>query len=151
MADELATITGTIYRNTADDADRVPWVGALVRAVPVLLDETAALADSRTTRAAVTDSAGLVTLHLWPGAWKIYLPDGEVIDGDGNGVTVAAGTSYTLLGLILGATQVGFSAAELEQPSWLTVLLAVYGFVGGAIGFTAQANTPTRGRYEAES
>lgn len=58
---------------------------------------------------------------------------------------------FALLGLILGATQVGFSAAELEQPSWLTVLLAVYGFVGGAIGFTAQANTPTRGRYEAES
>ena len=58
---------------------------------------------------------------------------------------------FAVLGLILGAIQVGFSSAELGQPSWLTVLLAVYGFVGGAIGFTAQANTPARGRYEAES
>ena len=58
---------------------------------------------------------------------------------------------FALLGLILGATQVGFSSAELAQPIWLTVLLAVYSFVGGAIGFTAQANTPARGRYEAES
>lgn len=58
---------------------------------------------------------------------------------------------FALIGLILGGTQVGFSSAELGQPSWLTVLLAVYSFVGGAIGFTAQANTPARGRYEAES
>ena len=58
---------------------------------------------------------------------------------------------FAVLGLILGATQVGFSSAELGQPTWLTVLLAVYSFVGGAIGFTAEANTPTKGRYEAES
>ena len=30
---------------------------------------------------------------------------------------------FALLGLILGATQVGFSSAELAQPIWLTVLL----------------------------
>ena len=58
---------------------------------------------------------------------------------------------FALLGMLLGATQVGFSSAELGQPTWLTVLLAVYSFVGGAIGFTAEANTPTKGRYEAES
>lgn len=49
---------------------------------------------------------------------------------------------YAFIGLILGATQVGFAAAEAGQPVALTVALAVYAFVGGAIGFVAQANTP---------
>lgn len=49
---------------------------------------------------------------------------------------------YAVLGLVLGATQVGFAAAETGQPVALTVALAVYAFVGGALGFVAQANTP---------
>jgi len=48
---------------------------------------------------------------------------------------------YAVIGLILGGTQVGFSAAELGQPVWLTVALAVFAFVGTALGFTASANT----------
>lgn len=49
---------------------------------------------------------------------------------------------YAIIGLILGATQVGFSAAEAGQPVWLTVALAVFAFVGTALGFTAASNTP---------
>ena len=48
---------------------------------------------------------------------------------------------YAVIGLVLGGTQVGFSAAELGQPVWLTVALAVFAFVGTALGFTASANT----------
>lgn len=55
---------------------------------------------------------------------------------------------YAILGLILGATQVGFAAAEAGQPVWLTVALAVYAFVGGALGFVAQANTPSEPRLD---
>lgn len=51
---------------------------------------------------------------------------------------------FAVLGIVLGATQVGFLAAESGQPVWLTVALAVYGFVGGATGLTAQANTHER-------
>lgn len=60
---------------------------------------------------------------------------------------------YGLVGLILGGTQVGFLAAG-DQPLWLTIALAVYGFVGTGIGATASANTqstkevaPTQVRY----
>lgn len=55
---------------------------------------------------------------------------------------------YATLGLILGATQVGYSAAEAGQPTWLTVALAVFAFVGTAFGFTASANTDTGGDGE---
>lgn len=48
---------------------------------------------------------------------------------------------FAFLGLALGAVQVGYSAAELGQPVWLTVALAVYTFVAAGVGFTAQANT----------
>lgn len=52
---------------------------------------------------------------------------------------------YGCLGVILGATQVGFAAAEAGQPTWLTVALAVYTFTGGALFGVAKANTPTEG------
>lgn len=52
---------------------------------------------------------------------------------------------YALLGLGLGATQVGFAAAEAGQPVALTVSLAVYAFIGTGIGFVAQRNTPAGG------
>lgn len=51
---------------------------------------------------------------------------------------------FAVVGLALGAAQVGYGAAEAGQPTWLTVALAVYAFVGTGLGFTASANTPTR-------
>lgn len=48
---------------------------------------------------------------------------------------------YAIVGFVVGAIQVGFSAAELGHPTWLTVAWAVYGFAGGAIGVVASANT----------
>lgn len=57
--------------------------------------------------------------------------------------------AYLLFGL--GATQVGFTSAGAEQPSWLTVSFAVLAFVGTAIGATAAANTvPKTGDHVAE-
>ena len=53
--------------------------------------------------------------------------------------------AYALAGAIIGAIQVGYLSAEAGQPLWLTVALAVYGFIGTAIGFTASANTPASG------
>ncbi len=47
---------------------------------------------------------------------------------------------YALIGLMLGATQVGFSAAAQGQPTWLTVVLAVFTFIGTALGATAASN-----------
>lgn len=50
---------------------------------------------------------------------------------------------FGALGLVIGATQVGYASADAGQPTWLTVALAVYAFLGAA-GFTvAQANTVT--------
>ena len=53
-------------------------------------------------------------------------------------------TAYAIAGLILGSTQVGFSAADVGQPVALTVALAVYGFVGTAFGFQARAKTDAK-------
>lgn len=55
--------------------------------------------------------------------------------------------AYALAGAIIGAVQVGYLSAEAGQPLWLTVALAVYGFIGTAIGFTASANTPGGGKF----
>lgn len=48
---------------------------------------------------------------------------------------------YGFVGLGLGAVQVAYSSAGSGQPAWLTVTLAVFAFVGTALGFTAAANT----------
>lgn len=53
-------------------------------------------------------------------------------------------TIYTVLGLALGATQVGFAAADNGTPDWLKVTLAVFAFLGAGLGFTAATNTPAR-------
>ena len=51
--------------------------------------------------------------------------------------------SYVGAGVILGATQVGFSAIEgAGQPTWLTVALAVYAFLSVPLGSLALSNTP---------
>lgn len=52
--------------------------------------------------------------------------------------------AYALVGVLLGATQVGFAAADAGQPVALTVALAVFAFLGGAFGFVANANTPSK-------
>lgn len=50
---------------------------------------------------------------------------------------------FSLLGLLLGAVQVGYSSAGADQPTWMTVILSVYAFIGGALGATAASNTKT--------
>ncbi len=50
---------------------------------------------------------------------------------------------YALIGLLLGAAQVGFSAAAQGQPTWLTVVLAIFAFIGTALGATAASNVQT--------
>ncbi len=121
MADELATITGTVLRNTAGDADAAPWPHAAVVATPVLLDESAALVDGQTRVRVRADAAGLVTLHLWPGAWRITLPDGEVIDGaDHEGVVVESGVSYDLLTLRGFVPGPGVSVTTVVVPAGAT-------------------------------
>lgn len=47
---------------------------------------------------------------------------------------------FAVVGVILGATQVGYAAAEQSQPVWLTVALAVFGFLSGAVGYVAASN-----------
>ena len=56
-------------------------------------------------------------------------------------VRQAAYAVYALLGVVIGAVQVGFASAELGQPVWLTVSLAVYAFLGTAFGIVAVGNT----------
>ena len=51
--------------------------------------------------------------------------------------------TYALVGLIFGAIQV------VTEPAWLVDALAVYAFVGGALGLTAGANTPS-GKHVAD-
>jgi hypothetical protein len=51
--------------------------------------------------------------------------------------------AYALAGLILGAYQV------VAEPAWLTDALAVYAFVGTALGLTAGANVQ-RGKHVAD-
>lgn len=52
---------------------------------------------------------------------------------------------FGLLGVALAATQVAYVAAATGQPLWLTVALAVYGFLGGAFGATATQNVTVPG------
>jgi hypothetical protein len=49
--------------------------------------------------------------------------------------------AFAVAGVVIGAIQVGFSAAEVGNPLWLNITLAVFPFLAGAIGFTASANT----------
>lgn len=56
---------------------------------------------------------------------------------------------FAALGILIGAIQVGFASAQVGQPVWLTVTLAVYAFLGGAGFYMSQANTPTAGVSDA--
>lgn len=59
---------------------------------------------------------------------------------------------YAILGLILGAVQVGYASADAGQPLWLTVAFPVFAFLGAGFGFTAGANVDTdpTGKHVAE-
>lgn len=49
---------------------------------------------------------------------------------------------YVVIGVLIGALQVGYTAVPgADQPTWLTVALAVYAYVGVAVGATAASNT----------
>lgn len=56
--------------------------------------------------------------------------------------------AYAVLMLITGATQAGYASLELENPAWLTVAIAVLGFLGVAVGGLAIANTQSTAKYE---
>lgn len=52
---------------------------------------------------------------------------------------------YTIFGLVgvgVGAAQVGYLAARAEQPVWLIVAESVFAFLGTAFGYTAVTHTP---------
>lgn len=49
---------------------------------------------------------------------------------------------YALIGVVSGGIVVAVATMEVAQPTWLKVGLAVYVFLGGAIGYTAASNTP---------
>jgi len=48
-----------------------------------------------------------------------------------------------LVGIGLGALQVGFQAAEMGFPTWLKVALSVYAFLAAGLGLTAAQNMPS--------
>jgi hypothetical protein len=50
---------------------------------------------------------------------------------------------YAVLGLLIGAIQVGYGAASVSTPTWLKVALAVFAFVGTGIGAAAGSNVPS--------
>lgn len=48
---------------------------------------------------------------------------------------------FTAVGIFFGAIQVGFASLPgTAQPSWLTVALVVYAYLGTALGLTAASN-----------
>lgn len=48
---------------------------------------------------------------------------------------------FAVIGVAFGATQTGFTTAEVAAPLWLTVAFQVYLYIGGAFGLVAAANT----------
>lgn len=48
---------------------------------------------------------------------------------------------YAALGIAFGATQVGFATAQVDQPTWLLVAFAIFGYLGTALGLVAASNT----------
>jgi hypothetical protein len=49
--------------------------------------------------------------------------------------------TYVILLITAGAIQVGYSALQLGQPSWLIAGLAVLAYLGIPVGTLAAANT----------
>jgi len=53
--------------------------------------------------------------------------------------------AYWLIGVLLGAVPVAYAAVLASVPTWALVSMALYGYFGVALGFTADKNT-----YEGE-
>ncbi len=53
--------------------------------------------------------------------------------------------AFWAAGVALGATQVAYASADAGTPEALKIGLAVYAFLGAAVGYTAQQNTPDEG------
>jgi hypothetical protein len=51
---------------------------------------------------------------------------------------------FGVVGVLLGATAVGFAAAGAAIPVWFKVATAVYAFLGGPTALTARANLPSQ-------
>lgn len=48
--------------------------------------------------------------------------------------------TFTVIGLALGATAVGYNAADLTNPVWLNVAQEIYMFLGVGFGVVASSN-----------
>lgn len=55
---------------------------------------------------------------------------------------------YAVTGVLIGATQAGYLAAQAAQPVALTVALGVYAYLGIALGFTAASNVHAEAEVE---
>lgn len=47
---------------------------------------------------------------------------------------------YSTIGLALGAVQAAYGAVNAGTPNWMKASLAVYAFLGTAVGATAASN-----------
>lgn len=68
----------------------------------------------------------------------------EILEGINPTVRKSFYAIFALVGVVFGAAQVGYGAAEIPSPTWLIVSLAIYAFIGGTFGLTAATNTPRR-------
>jgi hypothetical protein len=50
---------------------------------------------------------------------------------------------FALVGLIAGAVQVGFLAADPNLPLWLNISIVVYNFLAAPFGALAASNIPS--------
>ena len=117
-APTLATVTGTAWRNTSATTTAETLAGRRVTFRPLVLDESGALVDSASQVHVRTDAAGAIEAKLWPGAWRIHLWDGEVIDGPHHtGVVVEAGGVYTLEALRGYVPGPGVSVQVMALPT----------------------------------
>lgn len=59
---------------------------------------------------------------------------------------------WWIAGVIAGAVMAGFAAVPgATLPTWLIVAFAVFAFLGSALGFQAQENTPVEGKRRADA
>lgn len=53
-------------------------------------------------------------------------------------------TVFAVGSVILGAVQVGYATSEVDIPTWVNVVTAVWVFLGGPQGLLARVNTPSQ-------
>lgn len=51
---------------------------------------------------------------------------------------------YVTAGIVIGGIQVGFATAETDQPLWLKITQAVFGYLGIAVGGIAVSNVRSK-------